>query len=430
MKKYILLLVIIIFPIFIYSQNKNTISGEAGYILNISRLRNGLEGVIQGYKYCDPNLPEEKRWLANQLVYMDLKYRYTNLIEFGGGLSLYINDKNNNNLLTVLPQLYLKYTPIDWVSFNFGKQRLKWGTSNIFHPIDKLETQADTFDLHLLVEGLGGIRATFIPTDWFSISVLALPDYEIRWTKAALRFDFVAWDIDIGFGGIKYDYKQIKSITSDTPEIERLDRGAAFFDIIRYFGNVGLYGEFEFRFSREKQYGFIDNSGTYQVTREAFAAQPVFRVSTGITYKMDKKPYLNLVCEYFFNSDGFDQNEAKSFYAKYKYHRDNYSSKQMVLWQGFGKFTNFRQHYLYIGVSNIEVVDFMAFNASVISNLETLSFDFSAGITFNLNKLIYINLKYEYLHQFLDMDEYPSDLNFINDNHKITLSVSTSYSNL
>lgn len=428
MKKIFFNMIILLLVKNFYTEDKHTIWGDAGYILKLNRIAEEKEGAIPGKE--DKNATEEiERWLFNHLVYISFNYRYSNIFELGTDFSIILDDLEKNTINSIIQELSCKVSPADWVMFKFGKQKLKWGVSNVFHPIDKLEVYSDALAVRQVVEGLAGIKVTFIPFEWFSISAVILPELQMRYTRYALRFDFtLPGEVDLGIGGIKYDIKHMYDIDDGDILTERLDRGAFFIDLVKYFGNFGLYSEFEFRYSRENEYSFIDDTGEFQLyTNNNFEKTPVFRVTGGINYKMRNKPFMNVALEYFFNSEGFNSQEAKDFYSRYKYHEKYYSKDEMVLPFQFDNFGNFRRHYLYLGLTGIEPINFFSLDFTLLANLETASFIFTHGFTFNINKSIYIGLSHDFYFQFTNKDEYPSELNFNKANHVITLEVSTSY---
>jgi hypothetical protein len=231
---------------------------------------------------------------------------------------------------------------------------------------------------------------------------------------------------------IKYNYNNLESIDAAanpaTAITSDLDRYALFFDAIRYFDNLGLYVEFEYRFSRENEYAFKDLAAQYQPHNGGgFTDAPVFRLTCGVSYTMEQSPYLTLMAEYFYNSEGFSASEAKEFYQSFGLHRALYPNDPVFLPQNFGTFGSFRRHYVCLGVTGLQAANSVSLGFLVLSNPETLAFDFIPQVTLDINKSVFFNLKFEYLHQFLDKDEYPTELNFIDYNFRITLSVSTNF---
>ena len=95
-----------------------------------------------------------------------------------------------------------------------------------------------------------GINAEYFATEWLGISVFAIPQEELRWSRFAGRFDLVLFDTDIGLGVIKYNFDHIESIAATGLKTDTRDRYAWFFDMKRYFNIFGLYAEFEYRNSR------------------------------------------------------------------------------------------------------------------------------------------------------------------------------------
>lgn len=469
------LLSLFIGSIHLFADAKNhTITGDTGYILEAARITNGHESAVKGKDYEDGDAVNEEaeRWFLHHVAYITFNYRYSNIIEAGADFSLVLEDPTANSLNTIFQKVYVKANPTLWLSMTFGKQQLKWGTMDVFHPINKLEKTGDPTANRILLEGLAGCKFVFFPTHWLAITTLVLPDLELQYTRSALRFDFTFAEIDLGVGAVKYDFTHFDELDTEYdidvewevnpawtiqgyyPEVDgvtpdflasRKHSAAGFVDFVRWFNNFGLTAEFQFKYSREMEYAMIsedavktaDISKTGQSVNlpqyERFNGEniyvPTFRAAVGFTYEMQAKPGLTLHAEYFFNSEGYTWHEAGLFYKRYTYHKENYSSYPMFLPAHLGTFGNFRQHYAYIGVTGIELTKFMQVGFSVMANCETLAFRFHHEVTFDIRNLIYLSFKYDLYHQFLDDTIYPSDLNFMDYRHKISFSVSTSYSN-
>ncbi|MEJ2663618.1 MAG: hypothetical protein P8107_06190, partial [Spirochaetia bacterium] len=230
--------------------------GEIGYILDLDRIKEGNESALSGKNDGD-RVDEIDRWLAGQTAYISMYFSYHNLLELGSDFTLDLNDLTSTSLPDLVKVLYISASPTSWCNITFGKQRLKWGTARVFNAIDKLETINDPFGIRSLREGVSGVKAVFTPLDWLGLSLLALPESELRWSRFAVRLDLLFLEIDAGLGVIKYNYSNLESIdTSGTPAAitSDLDRYAVFFDAIRYFDNFGIYTEFELRWSRENEY--------------------------------------------------------------------------------------------------------------------------------------------------------------------------------
>jgi len=404
--------------------------GEIGYILDLDRIKEGNESALSGKNDGD-RVDEIDRWLAGQTAYVSMYFSYHNLLELGSDFTLDLNDLTSTSLPNLVKVLYISASPTSWCNITFGKQRLKWGTARVFNAIDKLETINDPFGIRSLREGVSGVKAVFTPLDWLSLSLLALPESELRWSRFAVRLDLLFLEIDAGLGVIKYNYSNLESIdTSGTPAAitSDLDRYAVFFDAIRYFDNFGIYTEFELRWSRENEYAFKDLASVYRPHNgDDYLNVPVVRLTCGISYTMEESPYMTLMAEYFYNSEGFSNAEARQFYQSYGLHRGLYPGDPVFLPQNFGTFGSFRRHYVCLGFTGLQATGFMSVGLLVLSNPETLAFDFIPQATLDINKSVYFNLKFEYLHQFLDKDKYPSELSFLDYNFRITLAVSTNF---
>jgi hypothetical protein len=434
MKKIWLTVLVLFFAAgsFLYPEIKQQLWGEIGYILDLDRIKEGSESALEG-KSDNQEVAEIERWLANQNAYTSLYFSYGNILEAGSDFTLDLNNLASTSLPELVKVLYVSTSPTDWCNITFGKQRLKWGTARVFNAIDKLESLNDPFGLRTLREGVSGIKAVFTPVDWLSFSILGLPENELRWSRFAGRLDFLFLDIDAGIGVIKYNYSRLKSIDeTSTPEsavTSRLDRYALFFDAIRYFGSLGLYVEFEYRYSGENAYAFKDLTAHYDsVSGDDLLNTPVIRLTCGLSYTLEQSPYFTVMAEYFFNSEGFTNAEAKKFYRSFGLHHTLYPDDPIFLSPNFGTFGNFRKHYFCLGITGLQATNFLSLGLLVLSNPETMAFNFMPQATVDINKTVYITVKYEYFYQFLDKDQYPSELNFIDFNSRITFSVSTNFS--
>lgn len=76
--------------------------------------------------------------------------------------------------------------------------------------------------------------------------------------------------------------------------------------------DLGIYGEFEYRHSRETEFFFIDNDFhiaaiitgnpySYYIRGDGLLDDHILRITAGLHYLMPEPPYLNLIMEYFYN---------------------------------------------------------------------------------------------------------------------------------
>lgn len=439
-----LLQILILFQRDVFCKHK--IWGEAGYLVNYERIKKGHEYLIPEYNEND-TLKEIERWRVDQKGYLTLNFRYDTYLDIVSDFTIPLSDEDSSEISTTVQELYLTFFPSYRTSFRLGKQRLEWGSSKVFNSIDKLEDTPNPFSTRVIEEGLSGIKTVLMLSEIISFSILILPESELRWSRFALRGDFLLWDTDIGIGLIKYNLNHLDSFkvdnekviiddfhvnNYDTVNIEVLpskrDRFAGFIDLARYFGNYGIYSEFEYRYSRENEYAFFDSSKEkYIRNEEDFLSHHVFRLTTGFHYEMSKKPFLRFIAEYFYNSEGFTNSEAKRFYKKYIDHKMKRPDLPMILPQQLRIFGNFRQHYLYLGLLDIELKDYMSLGFSLLSNIETFAFNFAPEITLNIDKTVFINIKYDLFHQSSDNNENPSYLSLYEIDQRVTLSVKTNF---
>jgi hypothetical protein len=219
----------------------------------------------------------------------------------------------------------------------------------------------------------------------------------------------------------------LQGTTSLAPE--RLDRVAGFIDLIRYFDNFGIYGEFELRYSRELEYAFRQTAvDSYIFDSYDTLSYPVFRVSAGLHYRMQAfKPYCDIILEYFFNSEGLNNEEAKDLFTDYSTYYSPLPAADNRVPGALTRFGGFRKHYLYLGLLNIEVTNAIQLGLSTAVNLDTLFFNFRPEINFNINNLVFLALQYDFYHQFMDINDYPSLFNFMKNNNTLQIIVKTNF---
>jgi hypothetical protein len=415
-----------------FAQADTQIWGDVGYSLDFTRVREGREGAIPG-ETDGTGVDELERWLALQNAFISFNFRYANFIDFSSEFSLDLTKLDATSLPDLVRVISLKASPALWCDLTFGKQRLQWGTANIFPAIDKLESVSDPLGMRSFREGVTGLKAVFTPTDWFSASLLVLPEAQLRRTRFAGRLDLLFWDIDLGIGAVKYNYVKIDDITdaglNSRAETTPHDRVALFLDAIRYFDNFGVYTEFEYRYSRDNEYALEDAGSTYiSENGNDFFDVPVIRWTTGMSLTIGSGQGM-INAEYLYNSEGFNKSEAEIFYTRFNTHLASNPADPRFLPVDFGRFGSFRKHYLAIGAMNINLIDDFSFSLLILCNLESLAFDFSPSITLTVNKSVFIKFKYDFYHQFTDLAANPSELSFMDYNQRLSISVTTSYSN-
>lgn len=399
--------------------------GEVGYILNSDRIKSGYESILPDFT-PGKEVNKTDHWLFTQSAYLELNARVSNRMFVGLDTTLSLSGKGIGSYTNTLKQIYICVPVSDKCTLSFGKQRLKWGSAKIWGAIDKLEKVLDPLSDERLREGVAGIKTVLIPSEWFSFSFVAMPETGFNSSRLASRFDFLILDTDIGFGVIKYNFDHLAGTSSLTKE--RLNCYAAFFDLIRYFDNLGLYLESEYRNSREMEYAFEDtNNGSYKFNKYDTVDQPVFRVSTGAHYRIEDALKMDFFLEYFYNSEGFNDTEAKDFYNTYKYYTISYPTGKHQLPTNFGQFGSFRRHYLYLGLQNMEVTNNLKLGISAIANLESLFFDFKPELEYTINNNIFMLIEYDLYHQYVDKEKSPSLFNFMDKNNSVKVTVKTNF---
>jgi hypothetical protein len=407
--------VIICFQLAAQNETPDTprIWGMSGYALELNR-------SVTGNSSTD----EIDRWKFKQSVFVKLNFRLSNRFFSTFESDFHMTGTEINTFDNDIRQFYITAIPVSWLSLTLGKQRLKWGTARVFNTIDKLEDAGNPFSAEELSEGIAGIKSIIMPADWLSLSLVIKPETELKWIRAAFRFDFLLNNTDLGIGIIKYNFNRI---TQDSVCYDKQHRAAVFFDVVRYFGSIGFYSEVMFRYSREMEYAFETLPGSYSFNDPDFENTPVFRTACGIHYQMPVKPKMNIILEYLFNSEGFTDSEAEKFWSLYKTASAGNPDGTHLLPDNLYKFGYFRKHYLFFGITDIEIQDSLSLGFSVLANLETAFFTFIPEIGFNINRKIYFSLKCNYYCQFTDKDDYPSLFNFIDNNYSFIFKVNVSY---
>jgi hypothetical protein len=136
---------------------------------------------------------------------------------------------------------------------------------------------------------------------------------------------------------------------------------------------------------------------------------------------------MNIILEYFFNSEGFTNSEALRFCSFYRTASAGNPDGTHLLPENISRFGYFRRHYLFFGLTDIEVRGNVTLGLSILSNLETAFFTFMPEAGFNINSKIFFSFKYNYYCQFTDEDQYPSLYNFIKNDNSLVFRVKVSY---
>ena len=409
----------------------HSLHGDAGYVLQLQRVNEGSEGQLPG-RSDGESVPEFDRWLTGQSAFIGIDYRYSHFIGVQARVVSSLQGEGAVTLMPTLQQLSLMIAPLDWASITMGRQNLKWGTARTYNAIDALEVVAEPFAASftddVIRRGFSGMKLLLIPNEWLSFSLLGIPAEEIRWSRLACRLDLLLWDTDIGIGASNYAYTNLKGITAGSvPVTEKQDRVAVFFDCARYFGNLGFYGEAQWRYSRQNRYGFKGTTD-YSINTEDYADAHVLRVTGGVHYQMAAPPFLDLSLEYFYNSEGYDTEEARDFHSKYEYHASNYDLRlyPMVLPPNFGTFGSFRRHYGYAGVS-VEILSDVRIGLRAHMNIETLAYMIQPSVSMVFHNAVSATLAYSGSYQFLDRQERPSELSFSVSDHVVTFSIGAAF---
>jgi hypothetical protein len=156
----------------------------AGFAENFS-----LEGTLGGtfqYNQFNPNsplfIPGSKDYaLDNSLllstgIYLEAVKAAVGCINFDVKLSESFLSSTNGVVQTFDPRLneaYISVTPADWLIFNLGKERIKWGTAFFYNPSDFINPPKDPVDNTEEKRGVYLAKATIL-TNWFSLSQIVV----------------------------------------------------------------------------------------------------------------------------------------------------------------------------------------------------------------------------------------------------------------
>lgn len=393
-------------------------------------------------------------WTAVQQAGLSFNLRSPAGLEILSDLSVNLNSITENNIDTVVQQLSIRFAPSDWLSLVAGKQRLKWGTGKVFAAIDKGEQRSDPLDQRMVLSGLSGLKAEILPTDWLGISLLAMPEPDLRWSRFAGRLDFTVtdWGLDFGLGALKYQYNPwaaeyslsagsgAKSLpdalaapAAGTAVQDKLDRMAFTADAAWGAGDITLYGEAELRFGRETMYWM---PGMNQA--EDFGADSrdlaVFRGLAGLMWQIDlglTRP-LNLVAEYFYNGDGLDQAEAETFRLRHDTWQAQKAANpaqagQALLPGGFHGIGNFRSHYAALALNGLAITRYLTARGSLIAGLDSGLLMGSLGLGYEFMRGVGLDIGWDVWGAVLPASQQATELLLLPFRNRLSVSVSAGF---
>ncbi|MER2601988.1 MAG: hypothetical protein ABTR27_06495, partial [Candidatus Competibacter phosphatis] len=225
--------------------------GSVGYLGNAGRRKDSVREAT-----------DLSTWSTAQEVFLTGDARYGSLGKFSFDLSqLMGNTKSEvrDDTEFEVTELYADPLSLDSgaLSFRVGRQRLKWGVMEFFHPIDTLEEPRNPFLARQVIKGLDALKISHIASPSWSGSLLTIRDRDEDAARFALRLDTVVDDFDVSAGLITYFHNQAED-RSDSPGLrtERDTEYALFFETAGFVEELGIFGEAQLASSRNMAFAF------------------------------------------------------------------------------------------------------------------------------------------------------------------------------
>jgi hypothetical protein len=386
--------------------------GSVGYLGNAGRLKDAVREA-----------EDLSTWSTAQEVFLTGDIRYGALGKFAFDLSRLVGNTESearDDTEFEVTELYADPLSLDSgaLSFRVGRQRLKWGVMEFFHPIDTLERQPDPFRARQVIKGLDAVKASYISSPSLSGTLLAIQDQDAEAARFALRLDTLVDDFDVSAGLITYFHNQAED-RGDSPGLrtQRDTEYALFFETAGFVDQLGIFGEAQLSSSRNMAFAFADGAGNTAVLSDPdFSDTPVFRGAIALQYERFQAPTFKIRGEYFYNSGGFDNDESKAFLAAYQQYQPFY------LYPRFGEFGWYSRHYAAFDLSNIKLADHLKFGSKLAAALDSGAAIFSADLTYSFdNNNGQVFLQYAYFDSFRDSDRFPGETAFLQSDHALTL---------
>jgi hypothetical protein len=386
--------------------------GSVGYLGNAGRLKDSVREAT-----------DLSTWSTAQEVFLTGDARYGSLGKFSFDLSqLMGNTKSEvrDDTEFEVTELYADPLSLDSgaLSFRVGRQRLKWGVMEFFHPIDTLEEPRNPFLARQVIKGLDALKISHIASPSWSGSLLTIRDRDEDAARFALRLDTVVDDFDVSAGLITYFHNQAED-RSDSPGLrtERDTEYALFFETAGFVEELGIFGEAQLASSRNMAFAFADGAGNAAVwSAPDFSDTPAFRGAVALQYEQFQAPTFKIRGEYFYNSGGFDSDESRAFLSAYRQYEPFY------LYPRFGEFGWYSRHYAGLNLSNVKLADHLKFGSKLAAALDSGAAIFSADLTYSFdNNNGQVFFQYAYFDSFRDSDRFPGETAFLQSDHALTL---------
>jgi len=362
-------------------------------------------------------------WGITQEAGLSLNLRSGGL-EFLGDLTVPIEPGATPSPEAAIRQLSMRFHPSEELTLMAGKQRLNWGNAKVFSAIDTLEPRANPLSLRPELPGVSGLKAVFIPADWVSLSLVALPDKDVRWSGGAGRIDILAEDrgLDLGLGAVKYSLA--KPALPSSPAT-RVDRAAFVNDGSWSTGSLVVYEESQLSWGRTTSYYFPGMTGYGNVDSDT----ALLRADIGAMLKADiglTRP-ATFILEYLYNGGGLSSNEARDFSSRYAGWASAGSPAGEDIPDAFLGIGDFRRHYVAGLVKDVALSRYILAGASEIFGIEGRFSRLELSLEWEATQEDSVKLSYERYWIFDDHGNEPTELLLLPFRSRVTLAFSASY---
>ena len=348
-------------------------------------------------------------WTTNQWVSLGFSSQWGQSLNLAGE----VEDNFTSTALTadgILPKLYMTWNLTDWAIITFGKQRMTWGTAQVFSSIDDLQPVYDPLNPQAILSGVTGMKVEILPTDWFSIQFLSLPNGTLSDTKLAVRTDFLWNDTDLSAGAIRF-------------AASGHNHGIFFADFAKDFKQFQVYGEGEAKNLREQDWTYTNAQGDQ--TPGLNSPDPDWVAKATLGLQVTIPAWLNGTItwrtEYHYDGEGFAAPEASAFATAV-------ADRAVATVPQNLSVGSFSQHYGFTGLSGVPfLIQKLTLSASLLAALDTGFYQGAVGATLMVNQQMYVNLNDYGYGSFPGTEKNASDLVLFPQRHQVNLTVTGYY---
>jgi hypothetical protein len=387
-------------------------------------------------------------WSTPQEVFISADIRYQQWGKIAFDLSQQVGTtpgvvEENKNVVT---ELYVDPLPgsLEALSLRIGRQRLKWGVMEFFHPIDTLEEPLNPFRVRQVIEGLDAVKLSYIASLRLAGTLLAIEDRQSDAVRFAARVDSVIADFDINLGAIGYFHTNVVSSSNGWGLRTNEQREYALFcETAGFIDELGIFGEVQWSSSRNMAFAFSDANGATTVISDpgrvphadhavppplivnarSLADTPVWRAAVALQHERFETPKYKVRAEYFYNSGGVDARESQEFYAAFTRYTPAY------LFAHFGEFGWWSQQYGALGISNVEIGDHLKlgvkFAAALDSGAAIMALDLSYAFDNNNGQVF---LQYTRYGSLRDGGGFRGETDLLQSDQAVTLYLAWNFS--